>query len=728
VDHNTTTPVIPEIPGDDKPIIDPGSGLVDNDQNQTTEPVQPEPEVVLRAPNGQLLVDKLGGKYRHKSFNGIRGWSVLQTNGIWEIWTSYHDSYNSSLAQGAYDQLPENDLTHGNYEITPQGDYLWRSKLDPHLSYLYVIDSVDNGVIVTDYFIRSGLLDPIRLGKSHFFLSKEKAEAFLASVQPEPEPLPQVPTFELVENQVSENSPAGSFAGKLLVPDLNGTQTLSFILSEPSPFELKPNGTLLAKRSFDFESDPASLPLTITATNDSNQSLELNFAVTLLNEIEDLDGDGFEDAHDPDIDGDGLSNKDEALAGTDPRIEDSDEDELSDGEEIALKTNPLSDDSDQDGLTDGTEIGIGTNPLAKDTDGDGFNDQEEVLAGSFPEDANDYPGKQVVVERDPSEGPDGLLYQLSEEKFTLEEAINYAAQEEAVIPYLTVSTAHSEKDPLEIFLVQFMARNSSLKNPKAWILGETQDFFGFERKTILTQRGSRFTFTGNRKLQVLLGYEKPPVRIPYLKTLAAEIDGNKVRISGELMDDGGEKPFRSGFRISEKILVQENDPTTRIVSASLKDNILEAVVERLEPGTTYYLRAFAENSAGVSYGAFKRIKLTESYDAPFAGKPEGQGWFRSDWFGLFLPANENWVFHQDFEWIYHGPTNQNGIWFWSERIGWSWTREDVWPYLWMNNQSNWTYYFGKKGGQPTFWDYSNQSVFRWRNPVSWVGSNDSLPQ
>ena len=117
-----------------------------------------------------------------------------------------------------------------------------------------------------------------------------------------------------------------------------------------------------------------------------------------------------------------------------------------------------------------------------------------------------------------------------------------------------------------------------------------------------------------------------------------------------------------------------------------------------------------------------------SYDAPFAGKAEEQGWFRSDWFGLFLPANQNWVFHQDFEWIYHGATNQNGIWFWSERIGWSWTREDVWPYLWMNNQSNWTYYFGKKGGQPTFWDYSNQSVFRWRNPVSLVGSNDSLPQ
>ncbi|MEC8791721.1 MAG: hypothetical protein VXX29_10860, partial [Verrucomicrobiota bacterium] len=162
----------------------------------------------------------------------------------------------------------------------------------------------------------------------------------------------------------------------------------------------------------------------------------------------------------------------------------------------------------------------------------------------------------------------------------------------------------------------------------------------------------------------------------------------------------------------------------RMVSASLAANAMEAIIERLEPGKTYYVRAFAETSAGVTHGAFKRIRIAESYAAPFAGKSEGQGWFRSDWFGLFLPANENWVFHQDFEWIYHGPTNQNGIWFWSERIGWSWTREDVWPYLWMNSQSNWTYYFGKKGGQPTFWDYSNQSLMRWGNPISLAGPND----
>ena len=689
------------------------------DNATTTSQPSPEPEVVLSAPEGQVVVDKFDGIYRYNDLNGVTSWTVSQSGGSWQIRTGFHDANRSFGANGAFDQLPSNNFSESAYTINENGAYVWRPDFNP---FLYEIESVENGMVTSNYFY--GNLSGNPLGKSYFFLSKQQAEAFLSSLQNGSEPLPQVPTFDLVDNQLSENSPAGSLAGKLLVPDLNGTQTLSFVLSEPSPFVLEANGSLLSKRSFDFESDPASLPVIITATNDANQTLELSFTVTLLNEVEDLDGDGFEDAFDPDIDGDGLSNQDEALAGTDPRLEDTDEDELSDGEEITFETNPLADDSDEDGLTDGTEIGIGTNPLAKDTDGDGFDDQQEVLAGSFPEDANDYPGKQAVTERDPNEGPDGRIYQLSDQSFTLKEAQAYAVQRQGVIPYLNLPAPNAPKDPLEVFLVRFMTRNSPMRKPKAWVLGESQNFFGLERRTILAPRGTRLAFTGNLKLPVLVGYEKPEVRVPYLQTLAAEIEGDKVRARGLLLDDGGEAPFRTGFRISEKILVKESDPTARMVSASLAANAMEALIERLEPGKTYYVRAFAENSAGVTHGAFKRIRIAESYAAPFAGKSEGQGWFRSDWFGLFLPANENWVFHQDFEWIYHGPTNQNGIWFWSERIGWSWTREDVWPYLWMNSQSNWTYYFGKKGGQPTFWDYSNQSLMRWGNPISLAGPND----
>jgi len=79
----------------------------------------------------------------------------------------------------------------------------------------------------------------------------------------------------------------------------------------------------------------------------------------------DLDHDGIGDACDADIDGDGLSNTQEAALGTDPLNPDSDGDGLTDGQETNVYyTNPLIADTDGDGLTDGVEVNTyGTNPL-----------------------------------------------------------------------------------------------------------------------------------------------------------------------------------------------------------------------------------------------------------------------------------------------------------------------------------------------------------------------------
>ncbi len=55
----------------------------------------------------------------------------------------------------------------------------------------------------------------------------------------------------------------------------------------------------------------------------------------------DLDHDGIGDACDSDIDGDGLSNTDEAARGTNPRLADTDGDGIPDGKEVQLGTNPL---------------------------------------------------------------------------------------------------------------------------------------------------------------------------------------------------------------------------------------------------------------------------------------------------------------------------------------------------------------------------------------------------
>ncbi len=85
-----------------------------------------------------------------------------------------------------------------------------------------------------------------------------------------------------------------------------------------------------------------------------------------------------------DLDGDGLTDVEEAVLGTWPHISDSDRDGLNDGFEVELRTDPLEADTEGDGLVDGEEVDRGTDPLVSDTDRDGLVDGDEVERGTDP--------------------------------------------------------------------------------------------------------------------------------------------------------------------------------------------------------------------------------------------------------------------------------------------------------------------------------------------------------
>lgn len=112
----------------------------------------------------------------------------------------------------------------------------------------------------------------------------------------------------------------------------------------------------------------------------------------------DMDHDGIGDVCDDDIDGDGLTNAQEASLGTDPRNPDTDGDGLTDAQEANVyKTNPLSPDTDSDGLTDLQEINVyKTNPLNSDTDADGLIDSVDPLPLNFNYADGDLNGNGVV--------------------------------------------------------------------------------------------------------------------------------------------------------------------------------------------------------------------------------------------------------------------------------------------------------------------------------------------
>ncbi len=131
-------------------------------------------------------------------------------------------------------------------------------------------------------------------------------------------------------------------------------------------------------------------------------ALDAGDATDLLVPDHDLDGDlrpgtvpgismgAYEEAYQPpDADGDGLSDAQENVLGTDPNDPDTDGDGLTDYEEVGA-----------DGSYD---VGMDTNPLNADTDGDGYSDGEEVSGGSDPLDDQDFPSSLPVA------GTAGLL-------------------------------------------------------------------------------------------------------------------------------------------------------------------------------------------------------------------------------------------------------------------------------------------------------------------------------
>lgn len=130
--------------------------------------------------------------------------------------------------------------------------------------------------------------------------------------------------------------------------------------------------------------------------------------LTQLSGNADHDGDGLNDRGEfvagsdptnPDTDGDTISDGAEVVSWrSDPTKTDSDGDGLLDQDEIAENpfiTSPANADTDDDKLNDGDEIAAGTDPSNPDTDGDSYGDGLETRFGADPADASSVTGSLV---------------------------------------------------------------------------------------------------------------------------------------------------------------------------------------------------------------------------------------------------------------------------------------------------------------------------------------------
>jgi len=163
----------------------------------------------------------------------------------------------------------------------------------------------------------------------------------------------------------------------------------------------------------------------------------------------------------------------------------------------------------------------------------------------------------------------------------------------------------------------------------------------------------------------------------------------------------------TGFFISSSMRIDPFDPDTLRMPTDVGESF-SLKLEKSPYSKRLYIQAYAMNEAGISLGARKRIKVPEvSLNWwGIADQIEG-GWLHSPWFGTFKDYDHNWLYHASMGWVYQSPSADGGVWLWKEDIGWLWTREGIWPYLWSHENGNWIYLPPGSHG-PIFFDYANQ--------------------
>ncbi|WP_191907525.1 right-handed parallel beta-helix repeat-containing protein [Haloarcula sp. CBA1131] len=165
----------------------------------------------------------------------------------------------------------------------------------------------------------------------------------------------------------------------------------------------------------------------------------------------DTDGDGTSDAS-GDLDGDGLTNGEEAQRGTLVDRPDTDGESLNDSREIELGTDPTLPDTDADGLDDDEELAIGTDPLDNDSDGDGVLDGNETFETATASDGFDL---NISVTGNGNQA-DGISVSEATNPIAASDALN----EQRVAPVVDITTNNS----FENATITFQYNESKLGN------------------------------------------------------------------------------------------------------------------------------------------------------------------------------------------------------------------------------------------------------------------------
>ena len=214
-------------------------------------------------------------------------------------------------------------------------------------------------------------------------------------------------------------------------------------------------------------------------------------------------------------------------------------------------------------------------------------------------------------------------------------------------------------------------------------------------------------FDRNITDQFSITVEREPL-LPIVQTIGHQINSNGVyTLTGKLLSKGGVPLSSLGFQINGKGFSYNEELAVNLNTAEGAEFSVSLGTRTLNGGNTYIFTTYAGNEEGLSFGAARKF-TTEDASSWTDGADDLDGGWKSHWFGIFLPQPNGWSYHLDLGWAFISPDSDGGIWFWKDGRGWNWTKEDLWPFMWSNNTSDWMYMV-KGSSRLLIFDYSTDS-------------------
>ncbi len=90
----------------------------------------------------------------------------------------------------------------------------------------------------------------------------------------------------------------------------------------------------------------------------------------------------------------------------------------------------------------------------------------------------------------------------------------------------------------------------------------------------------------------------------------------------------------------------------------------------------------------------------------------GSDWNWLGWFGYFNEVHFPWIYHNQHGWWYSNADATDALWIYTMDMGWVWTRDSLYPYIYRRSDTSWLWY--QPGSSAPRWFY-NLSAGQWES-------------